>query len=177
MIFIFLTTLRNYIELTGNDITISQIFTFISTNLISFFSTQTPTSVINHIIHFTTTFDTLWMQFFSNKHVQSLLVPAFAVLGTEMLVDWLKHAFITKFNLIHPGVYGKFKDSLCRALKGGEGNEEVYDHSPKVARKIGFVSLPLTCLVVRILGQVFDYREWMGVLFGVFVIAFLVKGY
>ena len=35
---------------------------------------------------------------------------------SEMLVDWLKHAFITKFNHIRPSVYERYKDVLCRDL-------------------------------------------------------------
>jgi Eukaryotic membrane protein family len=35
------------------------------------------------------------------------------VLGSELLVDWCKHAFVTKFNHIRPSVYGRFMDVLC----------------------------------------------------------------
>lgn len=38
---------------------------------------------------------------------------------SEMLVDWLKHAFITKFNHIRPSVYERYKDVLCRDLASG----------------------------------------------------------
>jgi hypothetical protein len=35
--------------------------------------------------------------------LQSIVSPALIVIMSEMLVDWLKHAFITKFNHIRPG--------------------------------------------------------------------------
>lgn len=38
---------------------------------------------------------------------------------SEMLVDWLKHAFITKFNHIRPSVYERYADVLCRDLTSG----------------------------------------------------------
>ena len=38
---------------------------------------------------------------------------------SEMLVDWLKHAFITKFNHIRPSVYERYTDVLCRDLASG----------------------------------------------------------
>jgi hypothetical protein len=38
---------------------------------------------------------------------------------SEMLVDWLKHAFITKFNHIRPSVYERYIDVLCRDLSSG----------------------------------------------------------
>ena len=40
--------------------------------------------------------------------------PFFLVLGTEMLVDWAKHAFITKFNNTKPNIYGRFLDVLAK---------------------------------------------------------------
>ena len=41
-----------------------------------------------------------------------LLQPVFIVLASEQLVDWLKHAFITKFNHIRPSVYERYMDVL-----------------------------------------------------------------
>jgi hypothetical protein len=40
---------------------------------------------------------------------------------SEMLVDWLKHAFITKFNHIRPSVYERYTDVLCRDLASASG--------------------------------------------------------
>jgi hypothetical protein len=40
--------------------------------------------------------------------------PFFMVLGSEMLVDWLKHAYITKFNNVRPVVYERFLDVQCK---------------------------------------------------------------
>src|SRR5258705_287652 len=42
--------------------------------------------------------------------------PVLTVMVSEMLVDWLKHAFITKFNHIRPSVYERYIDVLCRDL-------------------------------------------------------------
>ena len=40
--------------------------------------------------------------------------PFLLVLGSEMLVDWLKHAYITKFNNTKPAIYGRFLDVLAK---------------------------------------------------------------
>jgi hypothetical protein len=40
--------------------------------------------------------------------------PFLMVLGTEMLVDWIKHAYITKFNNVKPEVFGKFLDVVAK---------------------------------------------------------------
>ncbi|GAA5987403.1 hypothetical protein JCM5350_002749 [Sporobolomyces pararoseus] len=106
----------------------------------------------------------------------SLLVttfsPALTVLISECFVDWLKHAFITKFNHIRPKVYARYMDVLCKDLiKGQSGRERVgnsqsqsqssssssnlIDQSPSVSRRLGFASLPLSCLVIRVFFQAF----------------------
>ena len=46
------------------------------------------------------------------------------VMVAEMVIDWIKHAFITKFNQIPPTVYSKFLTILCRDLTGWK-NEDV----------------------------------------------------
>jgi hypothetical protein len=43
----------------------------------------------------------------------TLVMPFVMVLGSELLVDWSKHAFVTKFNHIRPSIYGRFTDVLC----------------------------------------------------------------
>ncbi|CAO1630419.1 unnamed protein product [Parajaminaea phylloscopi] len=100
----------------------------------------------------------------------SVLATSFApvaiVLLSECVVDWLKHAFITKFNHIRPTVYGRFMDVLCRdlvvagpATSQGDGGRSkrrhtFVDQSPVVSRRLGFAALPLACLLVRISAQI-----------------------
>ena len=43
-----------------------------------------------------------------------VMSPFFLVLGSEMLVDWIKHAYITKFNNTKPNIYGRFLDVLAK---------------------------------------------------------------
>lgn len=43
-----------------------------------------------------------------------IMGPFLLVLGSETLVDWLKHAYITKFNNTRPAVYERFLDVLCK---------------------------------------------------------------
>lgn len=43
-----------------------------------------------------------------------VLGPFLLVLGSETLVDWLKHAYITKFNNMKPAIYGRFLDVLAK---------------------------------------------------------------
>jgi hypothetical protein len=48
------------------------------------------------------------------KWTGQVLDPFLIVLGSEMLVDWLKHAYITKFNNTRPAVYERFLDVLSK---------------------------------------------------------------
>ncbi|CAE6479040.1 unnamed protein product [Rhizoctonia solani] len=84
--------------------------------------------------------------------------PVLTVLLSEILVDWLKHAFITKFNHIRPSVYERYTDVLCRDLlasgSGRSSHKNTYvDQSPLVARRLGLATLPLAVLVLLIGSQ------------------------
>lgn len=99
------------------------------------------------------------------KLAQIVIGPYVIVLGTEMIVDWIKHAFIVKFNGLKPNVYDRFMESICRDLLGikyssllERGNhahdqsapEIKHDRSPIVSKRIGFISIPIACLIIRI---------------------------
>lgn len=43
-----------------------------------------------------------------------VLSPFLVVIGSEMLVDWIKHAYINKFNNIKPNFYSRVLDILCK---------------------------------------------------------------
>jgi hypothetical protein len=43
-----------------------------------------------------------------------VLSPFVVVVGIEMLVDWIKHAYINKFNNVKPTLYGRMLDVLCK---------------------------------------------------------------
>lgn len=93
--------------------------------------------------------------------LETIFAPVCIVLASECVVDWLKHAFITKFNHIRPAVYGRFMDVLCRDLvvagpgAAGKARRHTFvDQSPVVSRRLGFAALPLACLLVRITSQV-----------------------
>ncbi|TFK74057.1 DUF747-domain-containing protein [Pluteus cervinus] len=91
-----------------------------------------------------------------NNVLWTISYPVLTVLLSEMLVDWLKHAFITKFNHIRPSVYERYTDVLCRDLAcgsavGRKGRKHAYvDQSPLVARRLGFASLPLAVVAILI---------------------------
>ena len=92
--------------------------------------------------------------------------PVLTVLLSEVLVDWLKHAFITKQNHIRPAVYGRYMDVLCRdllppqAATAMDGHEQrqssLVDQTPLATRRLGLAVLPLVCVTVRLAFQIVD---------------------
>ncbi|OXG09787.1 hypothetical protein C367_06966 [Cryptococcus neoformans Ze90-1] len=101
--------------------------------------------------------------------VDSILSPVLFVIMSEMVVDWVKHAFISKFNHVRASVYERFTDVLAKDVllagsitssssrrhrDGKSRNHRILlDQSPLVARRLGFASIPLACLVLRISWQ------------------------
>lgn len=43
-----------------------------------------------------------------------VLSPFVVVIGSEMVVDWIKHAYVNKFNNIKPNFYSRILDILCK---------------------------------------------------------------
>ena len=43
-----------------------------------------------------------------------VLSPFFVVIGIEMMVDWIKHAYINKFNNVKPAIYDRMLDILSQ---------------------------------------------------------------
>lgn len=72
------------------------------------------------------------------------------IFSCEVVVDWIKHAFVTKFNRIPHRAYQQFSMVICHDVVHAKRNSAVRSiGGTGVAKRIGFVSLPLGALVVR----------------------------
>jgi hypothetical protein len=79
------------------------------------------------------------------------------VSGAEFLSDWIKHAFITKFNFLPASVYTGYALLLAGDVTGF-GHEGVnFDHSHAVVKRIGFAQIPLLCVMFRLLREAAKY--------------------
>lgn len=95
------------------------------------------------------------------KWIGQVLSPFLLVLGSEMFVDWLKHAYITKFNQTKPEVYEKFLDVLAKdyysdvSVNPFPFFEEIKLIATQafidqnLTRRLGLPVLPLSCLFIR----------------------------
>ncbi|CAG8975686.1 hypothetical protein HYALB_00007890 [Hymenoscyphus albidus] len=72
-----------------------------------------------------------------------VLSPFLLVLGSEMLVDWIKHAYISKFNRVQPAVYQRYLDILAK---------DYYTNAfvnQNLIKRLGLPVIPLSCLFIR----------------------------
>lgn len=78
-----------------------------------------------------------------------LFQPFILVLGSEMLVDSLKHCYITKFNNTKPAIYGRFLDVLAKDYYTNAFVDQ------NLTRRLGLPIIPLSCLFIRALIQTY----------------------
>lgn len=90
---------------------------------------------------------------------------AAVVIGSEFLVDWFKHAFITKFNNIQPEVYTMYRTFLAKNILHSKHDTVFTGHTDQVSRRMGFTALPLAVLLIKIIGQCVHLSGWRGILF------------
>ncbi|KAJ5168648.1 uncharacterized protein N7482_004242 [Penicillium canariense] len=79
-----------------------------------------------------------------------VLGPFLVVLGSEMLVDWLKHAYINKFNNYRPALYGRYLDVLAKDYYTNAFGEQ------NLTRRLGLPVIPLSCLFIRVSVQTYQ---------------------
>lgn len=83
------------------------------------------------------------------KWTGEVLGPFLIVLGSEALVDWCKHAYISKFNNVKPNIYGRFLDVLAK---------DYYSHAfvdQNLTKRLGLPIIPLSCLFIRAMVQTY----------------------
>ncbi|KAF7663139.1 hypothetical protein LDENG_00217540 [Lucifuga dentata] len=83
-------------------------------------------------------------------HLWVLFPDVFMVITSEVAVDIIKHAFITKFNDITADVYSEYRASLAFDLVSSRQKNACTDYSDSVARRMGFIPLPLAVLLIRV---------------------------
>ncbi|XP_069488016.1 transmembrane anterior posterior transformation protein 1 homolog isoform X1 [Ambystoma mexicanum] len=83
-------------------------------------------------------------------HLWVLFPDVCMVIASEIAVDIVKHAFITKFNDITADVYSEYRASLAFELVSSRQKNAYTDYSDSVSRRMGFIPLPLAVLLIRV---------------------------
>ena len=114
--------------------------------------------------------------------LQKAAVMSVMVVGGEMVVDWIKHGFICKFNMISPRVYRQYAEiiqhdfvqahfaqtstplSASAAASSGPSSTPPAaaakaSSAHSVSRRLGLSSLPLAVLALRVVGSTFQQQS------------------
>lgn len=121
IVFLFIIILRNLAELVGST-GFPPLFPTTSSTTTT--TTTTTSSTLPPTVQTPVSFDSATPSAFgplvptwvSVPLIHRIATPVLMVLGTEILIDWIKHAFITKLNWIRPEIYSHYIDILSRDL-------------------------------------------------------------
>ncbi|CDK29177.1 unnamed protein product [Kuraishia capsulata CBS 1993] len=138
-------------DLTERFQLLVELFIIISRNLFQLYSTGSVGNLFNTGLKPNSWVSQLTFSPSLNNWIGVLMGPTFIVIGSEVLVDWLKHLYITKFNRIQPKIYGKYLTVLSsdymsshRLDINGE-NPDLGSTDVTLTRRTG---LPLATVVV-----------------------------
>jgi len=91
----------------------------------------------------------------------------------EFIVDWLKHSYLCKFNVLDVGIYSTFARRLYQDFYDRQNKLE---HPTILERRLGFCRYPLMVLVLRIALQLCDTSNlsmWEALMLAGWVFLFL----
>ncbi|KAJ2617883.1 hypothetical protein H4S08_000118 [Coemansia sp. RSA 1365] len=118
IVFLFIIILRNLAELSGTGLSPLLGLSPSTSSTAGTSATVIPTAQLP--VSFATAtpsaFSPLIPSWVSMPVVNRILTPVLMVLGTELLIDWIKHAFVTKLNWIRPEIYSYYIDILSRDM-------------------------------------------------------------
>ncbi|XP_057659081.1 protein TAPT1 homolog isoform X2 [Diorhabda carinulata] len=102
-----------------------------------------------------------------------MLPDCLCILLAEMFVDWIKHAFITRFNELNLDVYRDYTTSLAYDVAQTRQKHAFSDHCDLVARRMGFIPLPLGVVTIRVLMHCVKIEDLGSVIILILVFLFL----
>jgi len=89
----------------------------------------------------------------ANQYLGNFWHQIRVVFGAEVVADWIKHAFISKFNDHDAGLYSRFTVVLVQDVTEArhDTSQPVLDHTHSLARRIGLAQVPLAAIAARFL--------------------------
>lgn len=156
-VFLFIVGARNYLELSGAD------------DFSADGGAASPVSLLSNLRGIIRSLPEVSVN--ALPLLVKVIWPLVLIMGSEVLVDWLKHAFVTKFNAMEPArLYTSFGDKLATEIVsdtnhnrqlgesvspgGSYTARQLVDHAPALSKRIGFSVLPLACLIIRVAFQI-----------------------
>lgn len=138
---------NNFVELKGSVFKIQD-----KNNLFQLSCNDVRERVHLTVLLFVVIVQTLKEFNWSQEQLYAMLPDYFGILLVEMITDWIKHIFIIRFNTLSVDTYKDYRVSLAYDLcEARKNNAAISDHSDLVARRIGFVSFPLSVVVIKVI--------------------------
>lgn len=78
------------------------------------------------------------------------------MIAGESVADWIKHAFISKFNFIDASVYDDFMRVLRKDILNSQKDKVILNHTYAITRRVGLSQIPLGCVAVRYMNLAFS---------------------
>lgn len=126
-------------------------------SLSDFFESLTPNSWSTQL--------TSWKSI--NNWIGLIIGPSIFVIGSEFLVDWIKYAYILRFNKIKPKVYDKFTKILAsdfisgfKSDKFNKINHQPNDHPNLLTKRTGFPISTIMIIFCRL--SIFPYSQYLA---------------
>nr|CAB3266812.1 transmembrane anterior posterior transformation protein 1 homolog [Phallusia mammillata] len=98
------------------------------------------------------------------EHFMELLPNIFALIASEYVVDWFKHAFVLKFNHIPIESYKEYRATFAYDVATSRQVGSISDHCDLVSRRLGFIPLPLAVLIFHVTRISIDFHGATGIL-------------
>lgn len=137
---------NNFVELKG-----SVFKKFDKNNLFQLTCSDVRERVHLTVLLFVVVIQTMKEFNWSSEQFLILLSDCLFVMMVEFLIDWVKHAFITRFNELPADVYKEFTISLAYDMTQTRQKHAFSDHSDLVARRMGFIPFPLGVVLIKAL--------------------------
>lgn len=137
---------NNFVELKG-----SVFKKFDKNNLFQLTCSDVRERVHLTVLLFVVVIQTMREFNWSSDQFLILSADCFFVLVVEVLIDWIKHAFITRFNELSSDVYREYTISLAYDMTQTRQKHAFSDHSDLVARRMGFIPFPLGVVLIKAL--------------------------
>jgi hypothetical protein len=86
-----------------------------------------------------------------SESFKSFAAILLAMVLCEMTVDWIKHAFIAKFNAIKSNCYIDYSRTLRNDILNGHNDKITLDHSYTITKRLGMSQIPLGVVFFKFL--------------------------
>lgn len=95
----------------------------------------------------------------NKEMVNDYLYMSGLIIFAEMLCDWVKHSFITKFNFIKSSVYYDYSLVMAGDITGIGHDSMNIEVTHAVVKRLGFPQIPLVCVMFRYFREAARYAE------------------